>query len=179
LNIIVTILLILAGIIVLVLLAGLFLRKRHFVKREIIIGAPVQKVYDYVKYLKNQETFNKGAMADENRQKEFKGIDGTVGFIYAWKGNKDAGEGEKEILKLVDGNKVESEIRFVKPMRVTARISMETEPITASQTKVSWTNSGILKYPLNILIPVMERHVKKDMDSSLISLKQILETNPQ
>ena len=95
-SIIVTILLVVAGIIALLLIIALFMKKEHYVKREIIIHAPRQKVFDYVKLLKNQDKFNKHAMAGPDRNREYKGTDGTVGFIYAWKGNKNAGEGEKE-----------------------------------------------------------------------------------
>jgi len=170
-----TILLVLAGIIALLLIAGLFMRKHHYVRREIVINAPLQKVFDYVKLLKNQETFNEHAMVDSARKKEFKGTDGTVGYIYAWSGDKGAGEGEKEIKDIVEGKKVEMEIRFIKPMAVSATVIMETEPLPGNQTKVYWSNAGILKYPINIMIPMMENSVAKSMDKSLLNLKNILE----
>lgn len=169
------ILLSIASFIALLLIAGLFMRKNHYVMREVIINAPRQKVFDYVKLLKNQDTFNKGAMTDADRKRTFKGIDGTVGYIYAWSGDKSAGEGEKEIMKIVEGERVEAEIRFVKPMKVSAWIIMELEALSDNQTKVSWSNAGKLKYPLNTLIPMMQKSVAKDMDSSLATLKEILE----
>ena len=95
--------------------------------------------------------------------------------IYSWSGNKDAGEGEKEIMKIIDGERIESEIRFVKPMKASARIIMETKSVSANQTNVSWSNAGILNYPLNIMIPIMEKSVAKGMDTSLANLKNILE----
>jgi hypothetical protein len=151
------------------------MKKEHYVKREIIINAPRQKVFDYLRLLKNQDEFNKHAMVAPDRDREFKGTDGTVGYIYAWKGNKSAGEGEKEIKNIIEGKKIETEIRFVKPMRVTATIIMETESLSDNQTKVNWTNAGTLKYPINIMIPMMEKNVAKGMDSSLLTLKEILE----
>ena len=169
------ILLVIAGIIALLLIMGLLMTKEHYVKREIMINASLQKVFDYIRLLRNQETFNSNAMADADRKKEFKGTDGTIGYIYTWSGNKDAGEGEKEITGIVEGKSIEMEIRFVKPMKVSARIVMETEPVSTGQTKVSWSNGGALKYPVNILIPMMQKHVGKDMDSSLKTLKSILE----
>jgi len=169
------ILLVVAGIIALLLLIAVFMKKEHYVKREIIIQAPRQKVFDYVKLLKNQDTFNKDAMTDSDRKKEFKGTDGTVGYIYSWSGNKNAGVGEKEIKNIIEGKRIETEIRFVKPMAATASIVMETESITGDQTKVSWSNAGTLQYPLNIMIPVLEKSVAKGMDSSLSTLKDILE----
>lgn len=177
-NIIITILVIVAGIIALLLIAALFIRKQHFVQREIIINAPAQKVFDYVKLLQNQEKFNKWAAADADRKKEFKGTDGTVGFIFAWSGNKSAGEGEKEIINLIEGKRVESEIRFVKPMRTTANIIMDLEGLPGNQTKITWSNGGKLKYPMNLFVPMMEKKLPADMDESLLQLKNILENNP-
>ena len=176
-NIIITILLVLAGIIALLLLIALFMKREHYVNSEIIINAPRQKVFDFLKLLKNQDEFNKHAMAGPDRKREFKGTDGTVGYIYAWSGNKDAGVGEKEIKNIIEGHSIETEIRFVKPMAAVASMIMETESLSDDQTKVSWSNAGTLKYPLNIMIPMMEKHVAKDMDSSLLTLKNILENN--
>ena len=174
-NILIIILLSLAGIIALLLIIALFMKKNHYVKREIIINAPRQKIFDFLRFLENQEKFNKHAMAGPDRKKEFKGTDGTVGYIYSWSGNKDAGEGEKEIKNIVDGKKIEMEIRFVKPMVTSATIIFEFESLSDNQTKVYWSNAGILKYPVNFMIPMMEKMVAKDMDSSLGSLKNIME----
>jgi len=176
-NILITILLVVAGIIALLLIIALFMKREHYVKREIIINAPRQKVFDYVRLLKNQDRFNKHAMAGPDRNREYKGTDGTVGFIYAWKGNKNAGEGEKEIKNIIEGERIETEIRFVKPMAATACIIMETESLSDDQTKVYWSNAGTLKYPINIMIPMMEKMLPNEMDSSLSTLKNILENN--
>ncbi|MEY4876381.1 MAG: hypothetical protein RL708_1530 [Bacteroidota bacterium] len=126
-NTVIIILLIVVGIIALLLVIALFMKKEHFAKSETIINAPSQKVFDFLKLLKNQDKFNKYAKADPNRNWEYKGTDGTIGFIIAWNGNKDAGEGEKEIINLVEGKRIETQIRFVKPMVTTAHIIMETE----------------------------------------------------
>ena len=169
------ILLVIAAIIALLLIIALFMRKTHHVQREIIINAPVQKVFDYLKMLKNQDQFNKHAKADPNRKEEFKGTDGTIGYIISWNGNKNVGEGQKEIKNIIEGKRIETEIRFVRPMTTTASIIMETESLSYNQTKVTWSNSGTLKYPINIMIPMFEKMLPKDIDSSLKTLKTILE----
>jgi hypothetical protein len=174
-SIIGIILLVVAGFLALLLFIGLFMSKEHYVKREVIIEAPRQKVFEYIRFLKNQDNFNKHAMAGPDRNKEFKGTDGTVGYIYAWSGDKKAGVGEKEIKNIVEGKSIESEIRFVKPMKVSASIIMEATSLSDNQTKVSWSNAGRLNYPFNIMIPMMESSVAKDMDTSLVNLKRILE----
>jgi len=173
---IITILLLtVAGIVVLLFVAALFMKKQHYVNREIIIDAPSQKVFDFLRLLKNQDKFNKWAKTDPDRKEICKGTDGTEGFIYAWSVNKKAGEGEKEIKRIEEGKRIETEIRFIKPMRISASVIMETKALAGNQTKVNLINAGTLRYPLNIMIPMAEKNFAKDMDSSLSTLKTILE----
>ena len=174
-NILLTILLVIASIIALLLIIALFMKREHYVNREIIINAPRQKVFDYLRLLKNQDKFNKWAKTDPDRKTETKGTDGTVGYIYSWSGNKNAGEGEKEIKNIIEGKRIETEIRFIKPMRISAAVIFETESLSDNQTKVSMTNTGTLKYPLNIMVLMAEKNFPKDMDESLSKLKNILE----
>ncbi|MES1225503.1 MAG: SRPBCC family protein [Bacteroidota bacterium] len=174
-SVLFTFLLVIAIILAFILLLGLFMRKEHFVKRDIIINAPNQIAFDFLRFLENQEKFNKYAMKEAERKKEFKGTDGTVGFIFSWSGKKDAGVGEKEIMSLEEGKKIVTEIRFIKPMKISASVIFETESLSDQQTKVSFTNSGILKYPFNIRIPMFEKNFGKDMNESLVMLKNILE----
>ena len=174
-SIIITILLVLAGIIALFLVLPLFMKKEHYVNREIIINAPKQKVFDFLRLLQNQEKFNKWAKTDPNRKWKFKGTDGTVGYVIAWSGNRSAGEGEKEIMNIVEGKRIETEIRFIRPMKVTASVIMETESLSDDQTKVNLINTGTMRYPMNIFIPMAEKNFPKDMDESLAMLKAILE----
>ena len=95
---IVNILLVLGGIIVLLLLIALFMKRTHYVNRAITINAPRREVFDYIKLLKNQDEFNKHAMTSPDRKREFKGTDGTVGYIYSWSGNNNG----KQVAKGMD-----------------------------------------------------------------------------
>ena len=170
-----SILLVIAGIIVLILVIGLFMRKGYTITREIIINATRQNVFDYVKQLKNQDHFNKWVMVDPGMKRVFKGTDGTVGFIYGWNGNKKAGEGEVEIKSISEGENIETEIRFVRPFPGIAHINMVTEAVSDNQTKVTWSNASTMKYPMNIMLSTIEKMLAKDMDTSLSNLKNILE----
>ena len=174
-NILITILLVIAGIIALLLIIALFTKKGFYIQCEIIINAPLQKVFGYIKQFKNWDSFNERATADPSKKEEYKGTDGTVGFIIAWNGNKKVGEGEKEIKNIVEGKKVETEIRFVRPFTAVGYTSMGTESVSGNQTKVTFSNASNLKYPFNILIPMVEKGIAKDMDKSLSVLKNILE----
>ena len=174
-NILIAILAVLAGSIALLLALALFTKKGYAIHREIIINTSVEKAFDYIKQLKNWDNFNMRAKADPAMKREFKGTDGTVGFIYAWNGNKKVGEGEKEIKAIVEGKSFVWEIRFVRPFTAIGNTSMGTESVSGNQTKVTFSNASTLKYPLNILLLVVEKGIAKDMGISLSSLKNILE----
>ncbi len=176
-NILSTILLLIVGIFAFLLILAFFMKREHKVNCVIVINAPRQKIFDYLKLIKNQEAFNKYAKVDPDRKEECNGIDGTVGYIYSWSGNKNAGCGEKEIINIIEGKRIETEIRFLKPMKTSATMIMETKSLSDNQTEVTWRNEGKLKYPLNVMIPLFEKLFAKDMNNSLLTLKHLLENN--
>ncbi|MEP6596310.1 MAG: hypothetical protein ABJA71_10205 [Ginsengibacter sp.] len=47
-------------VIVILLIIGLFIKKDYAVEREITINKPKQEVFNYIKYLKDQENYNNG-----------------------------------------------------------------------------------------------------------------------
>ncbi len=47
-------------------------------------------------------------MTDPAMKKEFRGIDGNVGFVYGWDSeNKRAGNGEQEITNITEGERMD------------------------------------------------------------------------
>ncbi|MBL7922233.1 MAG: SRPBCC family protein [Bacteroidia bacterium] len=164
-----------AGLIVLFLIAALFVKKESVIERDIIINKPKAEVFNYVKYIKEQDKFNKWVMADPDMRKEFKGVDGTVGFIYAWDSNAKGGKGEQEIKGLAEGERVDLEIRFEKPFKGISDSIIHTRAISADQTKVIWIFKSNSKYPVNLMSAMLEGVLGKDLDKSLNNLKRILE----
>lgn len=99
-HIVFDVILALITVIILILLAAFFSQPEVTITGEIIINQPSRKVFDFIKQLKNQEYYNKWVMADPNMKREYKGTDGTVGFVYSWQSeNKQVGKGEQEIKK--------------------------------------------------------------------------------
>ena len=162
-------------LVLLPLIIALFTRKEYRIEREIEIKAPEEEVFTYIKQLKNQDNFNKWVMTDPDMKREFKGTDGEVGFIYGWNGNKKAGEGELEIVSIEENKSVDHEIRFVRPFTSIAQARMTTEFQGQNRTRVTWSNESELKYPMNLMVSMIEKMLAKDMDASLLNLKNILE----
>jgi hypothetical protein len=178
-NILITILLVLAAVIVLLLFLALFTNKTYSLKREIKITKPLQEVFNFLRYLRNQEHFSKWVMMDPNMKKEFRGTDGSVGFVYAWDGNKQAGKGEQELKGISEGERIDVEVRFLKPFEGIAKTPFTTKSISANETLVTWGMTSTLKYPMNIMLLFMnmDKLLGKDLETSLLTLKKILEKN--
>ena len=174
-NIPIVILLCIMAAIVLLLAIALFMPKSYRTCSEIIINAPKTIVFDYLKHIKNQDNYNRWVMTDPNMEKDFKGVDGTVGFVYAWNGNKEAGEGEQEITAINEGLHLKMVIRFKRPFTGLASAKMTTKEHQYEQTKVTWMTSSKMKYPINIMSPIIVKLLERDMAKSLLTLKGILE----
>jgi uncharacterized protein YndB with AHSA1/START domain len=176
--------LIIIGIIVALIVIVLIIASRQkddfTVKRDITIRKPVSDVYNYAKLLKNGERFNKWMMADPDMKKDLRGVDGTVGFIYAWDSPKQqVGKGEEEIAKLVENSLIEHEIRFERPMKSVAKAVMELQRVDENTTVVTWSFINTM----NLMMKVMhlffnfEKLLAKDMVESLLNLKNNIEHN--
>lgn len=177
-KIFIVIVVIVLSILVLLLIIGMFVKKEYTIFCEVIINKPKTVVFDYIRLLKNQNEYSKWATMDPAMKKEFRGTDGTSGFVSAWDSdNKNVGKGEQEILKVAEGDRVDYEIRFIKPFESTSLASMSTLSVSENQTKVIWEFKGKMKYPMNLMLLFMnmEKMVGKDLDKGLQNLKIILE----
>jgi uncharacterized protein YndB with AHSA1/START domain len=175
-KILVNILIVILSIVALLLIAALFIKKDYSIQREIIINKPKQEVFSYIKTLKNQNSYNKWWMMDPNVQKEYRGIDGTVGFVAAWDSKvSGVGKGEQEIKNIKEGERIDCEIRFEKPFEAVASTSMTTDSVAANQTKVTWVFAGRYNYPMNLMNLFVGKVLGGDLQTSLENLKKVVE----
>lgn len=171
------------AIVILVLIAiplvvALFTKKDYAVEREVTINKPVTEVFNYVKYLKNQDNFSKWRLMDPNMKKTFTGTDATPGFVAAWDSEKeDLGAGEQEIIKIEDGKRIDYELRFLRPFESTENTYMSTESKGANQTLVKWGFDGRMEYPMNLMLLFMdfEGMIGNDLQTGLDNLQKLLE----
>ncbi|MCR8556633.1 SRPBCC family protein [Mucilaginibacter sp. BJC16-A38] len=175
-NILLTILIIIAALFVLLLITAALMKKEYAVQQQAIINKNSREVFDYIKLLKNQRSFNKWAMMDPDAKMDYIGTDGTVGFIYTWDSeNKNVGKGEQEIKSISDNTRIDSEVRFEKPFKNVADVFMETKAVSENQTRVTWAMNGKNPYPMNIMNLIIPGMLSKDMGTSLNNLKNIME----
>ncbi|MCX6352439.1 MAG: SRPBCC family protein [Bacteroidetes bacterium] len=165
------------GLVALLLIVALFVKGEYSVVKEVTINKPKQDVFNYIKILRNQDHFSVWNMKDPNAKMETKGTDGTVGAISSWDSdNKEVGKGEQEIKKIVDGERVDMELRFKKPFEATDQAFFTTET-EGTGTKVKWGFNGKMPYPMNLmcLFMDMEKMLGPDLQKGLDNLKVELE----
>jgi hypothetical protein len=130
-----------------------------------------------IKYLKKQQEWSPWAKRDLNMVSKFTGADGEVGAVSYWKGNKDVGEGEQEITSIVEGERVDGQLRFLKPFKSTSDCYLTVTEKGREQTEVVWGFKGKNKFPMSIMMLFMnmDKMVGKDFEEGLMNLKGILE----
>ena len=157
---------------------GFFLKKDYQIVREIKITRPKQQVFNYIKFLKNQNEYSYYNRKDPETIKSYTGTDGEVGFTYAWKSKVNSiGSGTQTISKIVEGQEISCAIQFTKPLPLKSVAIIALTIINESETKVTWTFSSVYQFPLNIVIYFvnLEKLIGDDIASSLVTLKQNLE----
>lgn len=172
-----TIVIVIVAIIAIALLAAAVMDKKFSITSEVVINAPRDSVFNYIKLLKNQEHYSKWVMMDPNVKMTYTGTDGTVGFKAAWVSEvKNVGEGEQEITKITEGDGYDVEIRFKKPFEGVSTAVTSTQAISDTQTKFTTTFYSSNPFPMNLMIPMLKKMLQKDIDENSANLKKILET---
>ncbi|HTF80597.1 MAG TPA: SRPBCC family protein [Cytophagales bacterium] len=170
------IVIVIVAIIVLILVVALFTRKEYTLQKEVGISKPQHEVFNYVKMLKHQNEFNAWYKKDPNTKTEVRGVDGTVGSIYAWESEKN-GKGEQETKEVVEGKALDYELRFIKPFEGKAYNKVRFEALDATQTRLTSTFTSSMKYPMNIMLLFinMDKMLGEDMATGLRNIKSNVE----
>ncbi len=166
-------------VISLFIILALFAPKDYHVKRSIVINKPLPEVFQYIKYIKNQDHWSPWKKKDPDMKQGSVGTDGEIGFINKWVGNKQVGTGEQELIRIVENEVVESQLRFFKPWKSESDAFIKVKKIDENTTEVIWGFSGVNKPPANVFMLFfnMDKAVGKDFDEGLTSLKAILEND--
>jgi hypothetical protein len=171
---------ILAAVIILPFLIALSVKEEYQVEREIIIQKPKQEVFDYIRYIKNQDYYSVWNLIDPGMKKEYNGTDGEVGFTSYWESEDDnVGKGSQTITKLTEGERMDIRLVLISPFQAEDDAYMNTEALAENETKVKWGLSGTMKYPMNLMLLMgMEDMIGKQLGEGLENLKNVLEKQP-
>ncbi len=148
------------------------------VQRVVTINKPSSEIFAYVKLIKNQNEWGPWFRKDPAMKQDFRGTDGTPGFVSAWNStNDEVGEGEQEIIRISEGSRLDTVIRFKRPFETQSDAFLTTETVGQDQTKVTWGFAGTMPRPFNLMCLVvdLDKEVGRDFEQGLSNLKTIME----
>jgi len=146
------------------------------IEKSIVINTRSEMVFDYLRITINQDNFSVWNMTDPNMKKQYKGKDGTIGFIYSWDSMmKNVGAGEQEITGIEEGKSIEYSVRFSRPMQNVAKTNFQIIRESENRTVVAWIFDSPSKFPMSLLSPIFKIMLGKDLEKGLSNLKAILE----
>lgn len=159
-------------IIAIPLIIALFVPKDFQSEGEIVINKPKQEVFDYIKYVKNQDNFGVWQLSDPDMETTSEGTDGTAGFKYSWDSEK-LGKGAQVITNIIEGERMESDMFFYDFNDDANKSYISVEEQSSDETLVKWGIAGRSPYPWNLMNLFF--NMDKDFDKGLQNLKEILE----
>lgn len=165
-----TILIVIVVIIAIPLILGLFAPKHFYSERSIIIDRPKDEVFNYIRFVRNQDNFGVWQLSDPNLKFVEEGTDGTEGYKYTWDGEK-TGQGSQTIILVAPTDSVVNELDF--GFGDPVQSFFKVYAIDSTSTEVIWGLRGTSPYPLNVMNLFFD--VGKDFEQGLANLKNVLE----
>jgi uncharacterized protein YndB with AHSA1/START domain len=166
------------GVLILIFIGYVSTRPGHFsYERSGLINAPPEKIFPYLRNFKRGQEWSPYEKVDPNMKRNFKGTDGQVGSIMEFQGNRDAGSGSLEILRLVENELVEIRLIMTEPVHadniITYKLTTE-----GDATRFSWSMSGdggFVGKLISVLIDC-EKMIADQMIAGITNLKNVVES---
>jgi len=156
-------------IIALFFTTALLISKSYSAEGSTIINRPKNDVYEYVKYLRNQENYSTWFNIEKDIHKNYKGVDGTVGSTLEWRGH-ELGKGKLTVTKMTK-NSIEYDL--IVNDKTSSKVYILFKEIKANQTSVTWKIDGNIPYPMNAFSKFL--NLDQDFQQGVDNLKIVLE----
>ena len=150
----------------------------YTVERSATVSAPAERVYEQIVDFHRWPAWSPWEDIDPAMRREYSGPDRGEGAAYAWSGNRKAGEGRMEIVRAVDAERVDIDLRFVKPFKARNDTSFVLSPQVDGSTLVRWTMTGRKTVATKVmgLFSSMDKMIGPDFERGLARLKQATES---
>jgi uncharacterized protein YndB with AHSA1/START domain len=149
--------------------------KFHY-ERSGLINAPAEKVFPYISDLKQGTLWNPYEQKDPQMKRKYSGQDAQVGSIVEFEGNRQAGSGKIEILKIIPNQLVEMRLTMTSPFRAENLVRYRLTP-EGAQTRFSWGmegNGGFMGKLVTLIIDC-EKMMTVEFDKGISNLKAVAE----
>ncbi len=146
------------------------------VQRKATIAAPPDKVFALIDDFHRWGEWSPWEKLDPAMTRTFEGPASGPGAVYAWKGNKDVGQGRMEIAESTPPSRIAIKLDFIEPMESNNVTEFVLVPKDGG-TEVTWTMRGPSPYLTKLMDTVvgMDRMIGKDFEAGLANMKAAAE----
>lgn len=150
----------------------------YTVERSTTIAATPQRVYEQLADFHNWTNWSPWEDVDPNLQRTYSGADSGTGAVYAWSGNRKAGQGRMEIIDAAEPSKVQIDLVFEKPWKARNDTVFAISP-QGDGSHVTWTMtaSKTLLTKVMGIFTSMDKMVGPDFEKGLARLKGTTEAS--
>lgn len=148
----------------------------YTVERSATIGAPPARVYEQIANFRNWTNWSPWEDVDPQLQRTYSGAEAGTGAVYAWSGNRKAGQGRMEITDAAEPSKVQIDLAFEKPWKARNDTLFTIQP-DGSGSRVTWTMTGQKTFMTKVMgvFKSMDALLGPDFEKGLARLKATTE----
>lgn len=145
------------------------------VKREVLINAPIDLIFDQINVIKNQEAFSPWERMDPNMTRTYEGPESGVGAKYNWSGNDSVGTGSMELVESNPPTDLKFKLTFTAPWESVSDILWTLTP-GEDGVLVTWANKGEFPgYLFWMSEKSMDEMMGPEFERGLKGLKEVAE----
>jgi Polyketide cyclase / dehydrase and lipid transport len=144
----------------------------YTVTRSAGIDAAPERIYDQIVDFHNWPNWSPWEDLDPDLTRAYSGAESGIGSVYAWSGNRRAGQGRMEITAATAPSHVRIDLAFEKPFKARNDTSLTIAPAGAG-SQVTWTMTGDKTFAVKVmgLFKSMDKMIGPDFDKGLGRLK--------
>lgn len=148
------------------------------IERSAVIDAPPERVYSLLVNFRQWKRWSPWEELDPAMERTFSGAEQGKGSVYAWSGNRKAGEGRMEIITAEPPHHLRLHIVFLKPFKAENTIDFTLTPQNG-ETQVRWSMEGQNTLGSKVMQSVvnMDRLVGRDFERGLANLRTEAESS--
>ncbi|WP_374968317.1 SRPBCC family protein [Terrabacter sp. BE26] len=149
--------------------------KSFLITRETTVAAPPERIHSLLDDFHEWRKWSPWEGLDPAMDRTYAGTGSGAGAVYAWRGNRKAGEGRMEILES-EPRHVGIDLLFSAPMKAHNRVDFTLTPVEGG-THVEWAMTGPQNLVMRLMSKVwsMEKLVGPDLEKGLAQLKRTAE----
>lgn len=148
----------------------------YTVQRSETIDSPPASVYPLIADFHHWTKWSPWEGVDPGLERTYSGAESGTGAVYAWSGNRKAGQGRMQIIDATEPSKVQIELVFEKPWKARNDTMFTIEP-EGSGSKVMWSMTGKKTLMTKVMgvFKSMDMFLGPDFETGLSQLKAAAE----